>query len=47
MRILICLSGLYRTFEECYSTLIENFINVNNDHHFDIIGFFSEKKMKI
>jgi hypothetical protein len=44
MRILTCLSGLYRTFEECYPTLIENFINVNNDHHFDIIGFFSEKK---
>jgi len=44
MKVLICFSGLYRTFEECYHTIVENFINANPTYEFDIIGFFSKKE---
>jgi hypothetical protein len=44
MRIAVCLSGLYRTFNECYPTLVENLIKCNPEYTFDIISFFSKKE---
>lgn len=44
MKIVVCLSGLYRTFDECYPTLIENFVQCNPEYDFDIVAFFSKKE---
>jgi hypothetical protein len=44
MKIAICLSGLVRTFNHCYPTILENLINSNPQFDFDIIGTFSKKE---
>jgi hypothetical protein len=44
MKIAICISGLYRTFDECYSTIKEHIIDNNPDFEFDVIASFSTKE---
>jgi hypothetical protein len=44
MKIALCISGLGRTFGECYPTLIQNVINTNPQHEFDVIASFSNKQ---
>ena len=43
-KIAVCLSGLTRTFNHCYPTLVKNLIEPNPDFDFDIIGVFSKKE---
>lgn len=43
-KIAICLSGLTRTFNHCYPTLVKNLIEPNPNFDFDIIGVFSKKE---
>lgn len=44
MKVAICISGLYRTFDECYPTIKEHIIDNNPDFEFDIISSFSTKE---
>lgn len=37
MRVLLGIVGQYRTFEKTYSSIYDNLINTNPNHHFDII----------
>jgi len=38
------MSGLVRTLNECYSTLIDNLINSNPNYNFDIVAVLSNKE---
>lgn len=42
--VCICMSGLVRTLNECYSTLIDNLINSNPNYNFDIVAVLSNKE---
>jgi hypothetical protein len=44
VKVAICISGLYRTFNECYPTIKEYIINNNPNIEFDLIASFSIKE---
>ena len=43
MNICICISGLVRTLDECYGTMVSHLINPNPNHNFDLIGILDTK----
>ena len=47
MKVAICISGLYRTFDECYPTIKEHIIDNNPDFEFDLIASFPVKENSI
>lgn len=47
MRIALCISGLLRTFEECFPLLKENIILANPNIQFDLFGYINSKSISI
>jgi hypothetical protein len=42
--VCICMSGLVRTLNECYTTLIDNVVKANPNYNFDIVAVLSNKE---